>query len=102
MVNTLRGTTLKLLCVLLLGTSLSAQTDADRERRLSELERKIRLLDPAFSQQTNTDFDQRLATAERKIDELLGGKALEPNTVSAVVIPVGNAPHATTPTTPLQ
>ena len=72
MVNTPLGTTVKLLFVLLLGNGLSSQTDADRERRLSELERKIRLLDPAFTQQANIDFDQRLLAAERKIDDLLG------------------------------
>lgn len=101
MVNTPLGTTVKLLCVLLLGTALSAQTDADRERRLSELERKIRLLDPAFTQQANIDFDQRLLAAERKIDELLGA-GTQPQNVSVATIPAGNSPQATTPTTPLQ
>lgn len=101
MVNTPLGTTVKLLCVLLLGTGLSAQTDADRERRLSELERKIRLLDPAFTQQANIDFDQRLLAAERKIDDLLGA-GTQPQNVSVATIPAGNSPQATTPTTPLQ
>jgi hypothetical protein len=53
---------------------LHGQTDADRERRLVELERKIRQLDPTYaSPRAAADFDQRLQELERAVDRLLAG-----------------------------
>ena len=60
----------KLLLILCLTLSAFAQTDADRERRLADLERKIQILDPSFVP-ASTGFDQRLAAAELKIEQLL-------------------------------
>lgn len=71
MVNILTGTAVKLLVCVLLATVVFAQADSDRDRRLAELERKIKLLDPAFAPAASADFDQRLAAAEQKIDQLL-------------------------------
>ncbi len=69
MVNSWHGIAFKLLLFACLTCPAHSQTDADRERRLAELERKIRILEPSFAS-TGT-FDDRLAIAERKIDELL-------------------------------
>jgi hypothetical protein len=105
MVNSIRATSVKLACILCLTLPLFSQTDADRERRLAELERKIKLLDPAFSRADGADFNQRLLAAERKIDQLLGpsqsqtaagpGVPTPPATVPSNVAPVA-------PTAPLQ
>ena len=57
-----------------LSAPLHGQTDADRERRLTELERKIRQLDPAYVPPAPTvSFDQRLQELERVVDRLLSG-----------------------------
>ncbi len=66
----------------------AAQTDADRDRRLAELERKISVLDPSFKLK-GANFDERLAALERRIDELV-----TPKTQVAAAQPI--------PTTPLQ
>jgi hypothetical protein len=49
------------------------QTDADRERRLAELERKVRQLDPAFAPGPSANFDQRLQELEQAVERLIGG-----------------------------
>jgi hypothetical protein len=105
MVNSIRATSVKFACILCLTLPLLSQTDTDRERRLAELERKIKLLDPAFSRADGADFNQRLLAAERKIDQLLGpsqsqtaaepGVPTPPVTISSNVAPVA-------PTAPLQ
>lgn len=55
------------------GTPLHGQTDADRDRRLAELERKIRQLDPAYVPPAAANFDQRLEELERVVDRLVAG-----------------------------
>jgi hypothetical protein len=71
MVNVYRRTTVKLLgALIILPALIFSQTDTDRERRLLELERKVRLLDPSFTQQ-GTTFDERLLSLERRVDGLL-------------------------------
>lgn len=87
MVNVRTTTLVKWIAILCLAVaSAFAQTDTDRERRLAELERKIKLLDPSFSQASGADFDQRLLVAERKIDQLLGsGPSKTPHSSDAPV-----------------
>src|SRR5689334_19196814 len=56
------------------NTPLHGQTDADHERRLTDLERKIRQLDPTYvPPRASADFDQRLQELERVVDRLLAG-----------------------------
>ncbi len=103
MVNFWAGTIVNVLIASFLTLPVLAQTEADREKRLSELERKIRLLDPSFSAPPVNDFDQRLILAERKIDELLG-RSVSQNVVStAQPLPAPNASPsaATSPLQPL-
>ena len=71
MVNFFSTTVVKFLVLAGVTTAVFAQTDADRERRLAELEKKIGLLDPSFRPTDAADFDQRLAAAEQKIEQLL-------------------------------
>src|SRR6476469_4215751 len=55
-----------------LSIPVQAQADADRERRLSELERKIRQLDPSYVPPAPAaTFDQRLQELEHAVDRLL-------------------------------
>jgi hypothetical protein len=82
MVNNTGTTAVKLLIVAVLTTNAFSQTDADRERRLTELERKVKLLDPTFTPSSSAGFDQRLAAAEQKIDQLLSRPA--PSTAAVV------------------
>ena len=49
MVKLMCAATVKIAIAAAVATVLYAQTDADRERRLADLERKIRQLDPAFT-----------------------------------------------------
>ena len=72
MVNSILAAIVNLLLVFALALPAAAQTEVEREKRLAELERKIKLLDSAFASSGTGDFDQRLLAAERKIDELLG------------------------------
>jgi hypothetical protein len=63
-----------------LSAPLPGQTDADRERRLTELERKIRQLDPAYVPPAPTaGFDQRLQELERVVDRLLNASGPPPS-----------------------
>ena len=50
--------------------SAGAQLSPDHVRRLEELERKVRLLDPSFQVSANS-LDERFRALEVKIDELL-------------------------------
>ena len=102
MVNTIQKTAVKLLAIAVLTTTAFSQTDADRERRLAELERKVNLLDPTFTPTISGDFDQRLAAAEQKIDQLLNRPMPAP-TVVAAAAPAPVVPSSVTPTpAPLQ
>ncbi len=75
MVNTLAKALVKVAASAVVFASLSyGQTDADRDRRLAELERKVRILDPSFKTDAAT-FDERLGALEKRIDELLAKSA---------------------------
>ena len=75
MVNTLAKALVKIVASAVVFASLSyGQTDADRDRRLAELERKVRILDPSFKTDAAT-FDERLGALEKRIDELLAKSA---------------------------
>ena len=76
------------------AASLHGQTDQDRERRLTELERKVRQLDPAYRPPESATFDERLQDLERAVGNLLALKA-EPVTAAA------QQPQSTAPLQPV-
>lgn len=95
MVNILQIPVVKVTAVAMVLTCVvygQAGTDADRERRLAELERKVLRLDPAFKTEMSAGFDDRLAALEKRIDELLAGQT------SAAVTPA----QTPAPVSPLQ
>src|SRR5262245_10321563 len=60
------------LVVLLLGIGLAqAQTAPTHEQRITELEQKMRLLDPAFASTSAANLTQRLEALEKRMGELL-------------------------------
>lgn len=64
-----------LLFILVIGSgAASAQSPADLERRVSDLERKMRVLDPSFTPATEQVLIQRVQDLESKIEELLAGR----------------------------
>ena len=64
MVNTLAKALVKVAASAVVFASLSyGQTDADRDRRLAELERKVRILDPSFKTDAAA-FDERLGASK--------------------------------------
>ncbi len=63
---------------LLVAGLASAQADPDLERRITELEKKIRLLEPGFAAAANRDLAVRVAALEAKINELLAPAVPEP------------------------
>ncbi|HYI95669.1 MAG TPA: hypothetical protein VEX68_19160 [Bryobacteraceae bacterium] len=90
MVNTLAKALVKAIGSAVVFASLShAQTEADRDRRLAELERKVRILDPSFKAD-EAAFDDRLAALEKRIDEVLArsGSPAASTTVSASAQPL--------------
>lgn len=93
MVNNSCATAVKFLVFLWVTTLAFAQSDADRERRLADLERKIALLDAAFEQALSAHFDQRLAAAEQKIEQLLAQQ--RPATSSTETAPLSTAAPTT-------
>lgn len=85
---------------------LHAQPASDLASRVSELERRMRLLDPAFqSVVLPAELDRRVQALEAKMDSLLAARqATEPNDRSAAqssVPPLAPAP-AGVPSAPLQ
>ncbi len=67
------------IALLLTAELLVAQSaTTDIERRLAELERKMRLLDSAFQLGSETNLEARLKSLEAKMDELLKPKAPGP------------------------
>jgi hypothetical protein len=64
-----------LLLILVIGSgAASAQSPADLERRVSDLERKMRVLDPSFTPATEQVLIQRVQDLESKIEALLAGR----------------------------
>jgi hypothetical protein len=59
------------LVISVISTALHAQTDADRDRRLAELERKVRQLDPNYIPPPSSTFDARLEALEQTVSRLL-------------------------------
>src|SRR5258706_148296 len=64
-----------LICTLLVAGSLHAQAAGDLERRVAELEQKMRLIDPAFGADNRAlDLARRMEALETKMQELLPAK----------------------------
>jgi hypothetical protein len=92
----------KCLLPLLLSWALLGQTDADRERRLFDLEQKIQQLDPTFKPTVSASVDERLSALERSIDALLSARR-PTATAPASSASQGPPPPASAPSaTPLQ
>lgn len=87
----------KAILVLILGLPLLGQTDADRERRLTELERKVRQLDPNYVAPASSSFEQRLEQLERTIDGLLEARRAQPanDAASQAAVPPAGPPSST-------
>ena len=64
MVKLILETAVKVSLVIALSATALAQTDADRERRLADLERKLRQLDPSFAVPVTDSVDARLSAQE--------------------------------------
>jgi hypothetical protein len=65
----------KLLLALAFAAALIGQNTTDFEKRLRELESKMRQLDPSFGQaETEMDLGRRLAALERKMAEVLAAR----------------------------
>src|SRR6266404_5395527 len=68
-----------LIGALLMAGSLHAQAAGDLERRVAELEQKMRLIDPAFSADNRAlDLARRLDALETKMQELLPAQRAQP------------------------
>ena len=68
MVNALRVTAIKCLAGAAFVLVLGAQTDADRERRLADLESKMRRLDPSFLRKPAPPWIHGSPDLERRLD----------------------------------
>lgn len=65
----------RLLLILVIGSgAVSAQSPAELERRVSDLERKMRVLDPSFTPATEQVLVQRVQDLESKIEAILAGR----------------------------
>jgi hypothetical protein len=85
-----------------LTAPLHGQTDADRDRRLAELERKVRQLDPAFvSPPSAASFDQRLQELERAVDRLLANAPHSPPAGDSLPAAASPPAQATPPLQPV-
>ncbi len=104
MVKLLLETAVNISLVLVMSVAAAAQTDADRERRLADLERKVRQLDPSFAVPATDSVDARLGALEQRIDQLLANRTS--NAPLAQTQPMASAPFAPStsqsPTSPLQ
>lgn len=78
MVNRLHAVAVKCCLVLWLAAAALGQDAASQERRLQELERKMRQLDPAFATDAGTSagtsMEERLRRLEQTLDELLAAR----------------------------
>lgn len=95
-------------CVMiaLLGVAdLRGQTASDLEKRVAELEKKMRLIDPAFGRGiATTDLAERLEALEKKMGEVLAARSEEASSparpVQAIVVeqqpPAAQAPTGAT------
>src|SRR2546427_11751950 len=87
-----------LISTLVLLASLPAQTPGDVDRRVAELEEKMRLIDPAFGRDSRAlDLARRLQALEKKMDEVLTIRAAaEPPQPAATPQPARDASPAIT------
>jgi hypothetical protein len=87
-----------LISTLVLLASLQAQTPGDVERRIAELEEKMRLIDPAFGRDNRAlDLAHRLQALEMKMDEVLTIRAAaEPSQPAATPQPARETSTAIT------
>src|SRR5262245_7504007 len=92
MINKIQVAVAKLALALAFAAALIGQDTADFERRLQELERKMRQLDPSFSPaEAVGNLSQRLAALERRMDEVLAArseKSLDPPSAPPASLPL--------------
>ena len=74
MVKDVAEATVKRVLVLMVTGCVFAQTDADRERRLTQLEQKIKQLDPTYTLPAAPSIDDRLTALEQRINQLLSSR----------------------------
>lgn len=81
-----------------------AQTDADRERRLNELKRKVRQMDPSFVVPAASTFDARLSALEQRLDQLFASRSTPsaPEQTESVEAASEAPPPSEAPRSPLQ
>lgn len=84
MVNAIK---LSALALLLCVVPASAQQPSELERRVADLERKMKLLDPAFRAGSEIAFAERLKALESKIDELLLARSGATSVIAAELTP---------------
>src|SRR5262245_53127993 len=97
MMNVIAKPALMLAGVLCFATLLSGQDTTDWERRLRELERRMRQIDPTFGQETpGASIAERIAALEKRMDALAGvplkQQTVERPAVEAFVMPQPSAP----------
>jgi hypothetical protein len=80
---------------LTLALPLFPQLSPDQIRRLEELERKMRQLDPAFTVPSTASIDDRLASLEHRMDQLAARPIAPPESPPA-------PPLSPTPSPPIQ
>ncbi len=57
------------------AAALQGQSASDLERRIADLEKKLRLIDPAFGPENRADdLVRRLESLEKRVDELVGAR----------------------------
>lgn len=84
---------LRILFLLVLGLSIAAaQAPVDLEKRLADLERKMKQLDPSFVPATDLALIQRLDALEERLDKALSAKAPAPTPTLAEAAPVPALP----------
>lgn len=91
MVNALK---LSALTVLLCVLPVTAQQPNELERRVADLERKMKLLDPAFRAASEIAFAERLKALESKMDELLLARSGAAPAIGSVLAPAAVPPQA--------
>src|SRR2546423_1104402 len=91
MVNTIQ---LALLALLVATIPAVAPQPSDLERRVADLERKMKSLDPNFLSGPEIAFAERLRVLESKMDDLLAARsgAVAPVVAAAIVPPAATAP----------
>lgn len=82
------------LAIVALHPIVNAQVPSDLERRVAELEEKMRLIDPAFGKGSSAqDLLKRLDQLEQKMDTVLGKSTLPPAMAPAVAAAAPTQPQ---------